>query len=333
MTRKAPGRSHRKGLTFMQVADMFRDEETARDWIAERRWPEGPHCPKCGSFNVQSNIKHKTMTHRCRDCTTESGKSKTMFTVKTGTIMEASNISYRAWAVGIYMFMTNIKGVSSMHLHRELGISQRAAWFMMHRLRLAFSGDSGPFDGPVEVDETYFGGKRKNMSNAKRKELREAGIGRGTVGKTAVVGMKDRETKNVTAKVVESTDKETLQGFVADNAAPDAKVYTDDAAAYTGMPFDHESVNHSVSEYVRDMAHTNGVESLWSMMKRGHDGIYHKMSPKHLDRYVQEFAGRHNIRDADTIDQIESLIAGMVGKRLLYRELIADNGLSSGARS
>ena len=137
----------------------------------------------------------------------------------------------------------------------------------------------------------------------------------------------------MSAKVAASTDKATLQGFVADNAAPDATVYTDEAAAYKGMSFNHESMNHSVSEYVRDMAHTNGVESLWSMMKRGHDGIYHKMSPKHLDRYSQEFAGRHNIRDADTIDQIENLIAGIVGKRLLYRELISDNGLSSGARS
>ena len=186
MARKAPGKAHRKGLTFMQVADMFRDEETARDWIASERWPDGPHCPRCGSVNVQAGISHKTMTHRCRDCMT--GKSKTMFSIKTGTVMEGSSLKYRAWAVGIYLFTTNIKGVSSMRLHRKLGISQKAAWFMLHRLRLAFEAETGPFSGPVEADETYIGGKRRNMSNEKRKEL--AGTGRGAVGKTAVVGTK-----------------------------------------------------------------------------------------------------------------------------------------------
>ena len=160
MTRKAPGKAHRKGLTFMQVANMFRDEETARDWIASQRWPDGPYCPRCGSLDVQSGIAHKTMTHRCRDCKT--GKSKTMFTLKMGTVMEGSNLKYRAWAVGIYLFTTNIKGVSSMRLHRELGISQKAAWFMLHRLRLAFEAETGPFAGPAEADETFVGGRRKN---------------------------------------------------------------------------------------------------------------------------------------------------------------------------
>ena len=327
MTRKAPGKAHRKGLTFMQVADMFGTEDAARNWIESERWPDGPHCPRCGSVNVQSNIKHKTMTHRCRDC--YSGKSKTMFSLKTGTVMEGSNLKYRPWAVAIYLFTTNIKGVSSMRLHRELGISQKAAWFMLHRLRLAFEGDAGPYAGPVEVDETYFGGKRKNMPNRKRKELE----GRGAVGKTAVVGVKDRATGRVTARPVEATDSDTLQGFVADHTVKGSTVYTDDARAYRGMPDrHHEAVKHSVSEYVRGMAHTNGIESHWSMMKRGFNGIYHKMSPKHLGRYVHEYAGRHNARDADTSDQMTGIVAGMAGKRLRYRELTADNGLDNGAR-
>ena len=128
------------------------------------------------------------MTHRCRDCYT--GKSKTMFSIKTGTVMEGSNLKYRAWAVGIYLFTTNIKGVSSMRLHRELGISQKAAWFMLHRLRMAFEGETGPFEGPVEVDETHMGGKRKNKPKAKRAKLE----GRGAVDMTPVAGAKDRET-------------------------------------------------------------------------------------------------------------------------------------------
>ena len=326
MARKAPGKSHRKGLSFTEVADMFRDEERARDWIALQRWPNGPHCPRCGTTNVQAGIKHKTMTHRCR----EKACGKKMFSIKTGTVMEASNLPYRAWAVGIYLFTTNIKGVSSMRLHRELGISQKAAWFMLHRLRLAFDAETGPFEGPVEVDETHIGGKRKNKPLAKRKELK----GRGAVDMTTVAGAKDRETNRIAARVVADIDAPTLQGFVREHAAPGAKVYTDTAGGYSGMTgFDHEAVNHSVGEYVRDMASTNGIESFWAMLKRGHQGIYHKFSPKHLDRYVTEFAGRHNDRQADTIDQMTGIVSGMVGKRLTYADLIADNGLDSGARS
>ena len=238
-----------------------------------------------------------------------------------------------------------------MKLHRDLEINQRSAWFLAHRLRVALSeegiegnepgrvpdrpggepGSGKVFSGPVEVDETYFGGKRKNMSNAKRKAL--AGSGRGAVGKTAVVGARDRATKQVTAKVVERTDAPTLQGFVVDHAAPDATVYSDDSSAYDSLPFDHETVKHSLSEYVRGDVHTNGIESLWSMLKRAHTGTFHKLSPKHLDRYVQEFAARHNLRDEDTIDIMAAVAIGMRGKRLRYRELIAPNGLESGARS
>ena len=196
--------------------------------------PEGPYCPKCGSFNVQSGIKHKTMTHRCRDCTNESGKNKTMFTVRQGSVMEATRIPYRAWAVGIYLFSANIKGISSMQLRRELKIGQKAAWFMLQRLRLAFDEGPSQFSGPVETDSTFFGGKRKAMSNQKRKEL--AGTGRGGVGKAIVTGVKDRDTNKVAARVVESEDGPTLKGFVRDHVKPGTTLYTDEAGAYKGMP-------------------------------------------------------------------------------------------------
>ena len=210
-----------------------------------------------------------------------------------------------------------------MKLHRDLRVTQKTAWFMQHRLREAWTLKlDEPFLGPVEADETYIGGKRKNMSNTKRKAL--AGTGRGMVGKVAVAGVKDRDSNQVSARVMEATKADDLQRFVRDHAAPGAALYTDEAAAYLGMPeFEHEAVNHSVSEYVRDMAHTNGMESFWATLKRAYHGTFHQISPKHLQRYVVEFAGKHNIRDANTIDQMNAVVARMVGKRLLYRDLVA----------
>ena len=316
MAHKAPGKSYRNGLTLIQLMDLFPDEEAAKNWFAEGRWPEGPHCPHCGSFNVQSDIKHRSMTHRCRDC-----EDKPMFSMKTGTIMEGSKLGYRVWAIAIYLVATNLKGVSSMKLHRDLGVTQKTAWHLAHRIRKALGRGEAPFRGPVEVDETFMGGKRKNMSHARRKALK--GLGRGTAGKTVVVGAKDRATNLVSARVVQSTDAETLQGFVEEQAIPDAQIYTDDAKAYKGMSNPHESVKHSVSEYVRGMAHTNGIESFWSMLKRGYIGTFHHFSEKHTGRYVAEFAGRHNIREQDTLDQMAEIVDGMVHKRLKYRDLVS----------
>ena len=143
--------------------------------------------------------------------------------------------------------------------------------------------------------------------------------------KTPIVGVKDRATNQVSARVyvIENADKPTLQGFVAEHAAPGATVYTDEALAYQGMPLTHETVCHSVGVYVREQASTNGMESFWSMLKRAHKGTFHKISPKHLQRYVNEFVGRHGIREQDTIDQMNAVIAGMIGRRLMYRELVA----------
>ena len=218
-----------------------------------------------------------------------------------------------------------------MKLHRDLGVTQKTAWFRLHRIRETWGGcDLTSFSGPVEVDEAYFGGLRKNMSNARRKELE--GTGRGPVGKTAVVAAKDRETKQVAARVIDRTDGATLGGFADEHASPDAKLYTDDATAYRGMGRAHETVRHSAQEYVRylegETIHTHGVESFWSMLKRAHKGTFHRLSAKHLQRYVSEFAGRHNIREKDTIDQMSDVVAGLIGRRLLYRDLVAPTGYS-----
>ena len=315
MARNAPGKHYRRGLSLVKITAMFPDDETAENWIEMQRWPDGPYCPHCGSVNVQAGIKHPTMTHRCRDC-----PKRSMFTLKTGTVMQGSPLGYRVWVIAMYLLATNLKSVSSMKLHRDLDISQKSAWYLAHRLRESWKTNSGGvFAGPVEVDETYVGGKRKNMRKAKRKALK----GRGAVGKTAVIGARDRATNRVTARSIQSTDAPALHAFVKDVAAPDAKVFTDDATAYHGIPHDHETVKHSVGEFVRDQAHTNGIESFWASLKRGYQGTFHHFSEKHIDRYVSEFAGRHNDRTADTIDMMSRIAKGLSGKRLKYADLTA----------
>ena len=249
--------------------------------------------------------------------------------MRTGTAIARSNVPLRKWAIAIYLCLTSLKSVSSMKLHRDLGVSQKTAWFMLHRIREAWAEQlPGAFAGPVEADETFVGGKAKNMHAAKRKQL----TGRGGADKMAVAGVKDRATGRVRASVVERVDGPTLTGFVEGHAAPEAIIYTDEATAYTTLANRH-AVKHGVGEWVRDQIHINGMESFWSMLKRAHMGTFHKLSPKHLDRYVQEFAGKHNMRNSGTLAQMRTTAARLVGRNLLYRDLVAKNGLSSGARS
>ena len=324
MARKAPGKHFRTGLSLLETASMFPTNEAAEQWFVGLRWPNGPACPYCGSTNVLSGAKHGTMPYRCRERKV-CGKR---FSVRTGTVMESSNLGYQIWATAMYLVATNLKGISSMKLHRDLNITQKSAWHLAHRLRKSFETDNVTFNGPIEVDETYMGGKEENKHGIKKIRA-----GRGTVGKVAVIGAKDRNTNNIKARVVVSTTKEALQGFVLKHAAKDAQVFTDDARAYSGMQeVQHNTVNHSAGEFVCGIVHTNGIESFWAMLKRGYKGTFHKMSPKHLDRYVLEFSGRHNIRPQDTEAQMQAMVQGIEEKQLKYSELTADNGLESGAR-
>ena len=313
----APGRADREGVSLLDLMEMFPTEDAAMQWFEDVLWGGNRCCGKCGSTTTSKVPNAKPMPYWCSDC-------RSYFSVRTGTSIARSNVPMRKWAIAIYLCLTSLKSVSSMKLHRDLGVSQKTAWFMLHRIREAWAVETGgAFAGPVEADETFVGGKSKNM-HAKDRKRRGA-------PKVAVAGVRDRKTRRVRAAVVPKVDSKTLCGFV-EAAAPGAFVFTDEAAAYTDLDR-RASVKHGVGEYVKGQAHINGMESFWSMLKRAYVGTFHKLSPKHLNRYVQEFAGKHNLRDSGTLAQMRAVVAGLVGRNLLYRDLIADNGLPAGTRS
>ena len=287
----------------------FPDEKAAVSFIESIRWDGKPVCPKCGG--ASTSPRPKRHGHRCKSCRVD-------FTVRIGTIFEGSNAKMHQWLYAIYLLQTARKGISSLQLSKEIGLCQKSSWFMLHRLRESCGISAEKLNGVVEVDETYLGGKESNK-HASRK-LRQ---GRGTIGKTAIIGARKRGGKTI-AKVLKNTKTESLHGFIEDTIESGSEVITDEHAGYNHLrDYAHASVRHSAKEFVNGMAHTNGIESVWAVLKRGYNGVYHNWSVKHTQKYINEFAFRLNDGNCkvDTIDRIAAVIRGSIGKRLKYKEL------------
>ncbi len=313
--------------TLQEAIKYYSDEQVCIDTVAALRWADGKAtCPACGKHEHYYLKTQKRW--KCKDCSRQ-------FSVKLGTIFEDSPISLDKWLIALWMLVSCKNGISSYEVARDLGITQKSAWFVMHRLRLALRDGIftkiGGEGSEVEVDETFVGGKLKNMHVAKRAKYRMLSASEknaGSIGKAVVMGMLDRSARKVRASVVPDTSRLTLQTAVLQNVTHGTKVYTDEAQAYKRLNqnYVHEVVNH-VETYVRGRVHTNGLENFWSLLKRGLNGTYVCVEPFHLERYVDEQAFRFNNRkDAEGKkltdgDRFQMALSQIGGKRLTYSEL------------
>ena len=274
--------------TIAGFTEQFPNEEACREYFETIRFRDGEYCPHCGHTTIYRFADGKRF--RCAAC-------KQDFTIKSGTVFGESKVGLRKWFLAIYLLTTCRKGISSVQLAKQVGVTQKTAWFMDHRIREAVKNNGGQLFGTVEIDETFIGGKAGAMHATKR---REKITGRGGADKATVVGMAQRKGE-YRATVVENTTTRTLEGQVVANVKPGTTVYTDEHSGYRRLAklyYAHETVNHISGEYVRDgLIHTNGIESFWATFKRGYIGIYHWMSEKHLQRYLDEFTYRLNVQD------------------------------------
>jgi transposase-like protein len=301
-------------ISTFQLLALFPDQETARTYLEGQLWPNGPRCPVCGlGERITARVGGY---YRCNQC-------KEDFTVRTGTIFERSHVPLYKWVYAMYLLVTARKGISSMQLAKEIGITQKSAWFVLHRLREACGGsDFTKLKGIIEIDETYVGGIEANKHEHKKLKA-----GRGAVGKTAVLGMRERGGRTV-AMPIKSTDAQTIQDIIVQSVEVGSTLHTDEAGAYAdmgGLFFSHDTVNHSQGEFSRDGVTTNSIESVFAVLKRGIIGVYHHTSRKHLGRYVDEFSFRLNEGNVKkhTLTRLDSFVAAVAGKRLTYKELIA----------
>ncbi len=297
--------------TLQDAIIYFSDKDVCLKVFASMRWTDGNAvCPNCEK--TETSFLSTRRIWKCKAC-------KKQFSVKVGTIFEDSALGLDKWLIAIWLIANAKNGISSYELHRAIGITQKSAWHVLHRIRFAMqTGSFEKFSGEVEVDETFIGGKAKNMHKDKREKLIQ---GRGSVGKTAVMGLLERKGR-VVAKVIERIDRETLHNEVKANVEKDSNLFTDEWRSYRGLDeqYIHAVINHSI-EYVRGNVHTNGIENFWALLKRTIKGTYVSVEPFHLSRYLAEQTFRFNERKGKDKDRFIKTLENVSGKRLTYDEL------------
>lgn len=303
----------RSTISTFKLFELFPDEEAARKYLENRLWPTGVTCPEC---KAKDRITvRKDAYYRCNAC-------KLDFTVRTGTIFERSHVPLHKWVYAMYLLVTARKGISSLQLGKEIGITQKSAWFVLHRLREACKAQAGMLQGIVEVDETFFGGEESNRHMYDRiHKPRERSE------KVAVIGIRERGG-NTYAAVTDSIGGLALRSAIRNNVALGSRVISDEAPGYKRLGsegYRHEAVKHVAGEYVRGDVHTNSIESVWAVMKRGMYGTYHRASRKHMGRYVDEFTFRLNAGKVQrhTLQRLASFVTAVAGKHITYKELTA----------
>ncbi len=306
--------------TLLEAIRYFSDLDVATRHVAETRWPDGPVCPACGLVDKKHYYLKTRRVWKCRSC-------KKQFSVKVGTIFEDSPVGLDKWLAAMWMLANAKNGVSSYEIHRSIGVTQKTAWFMLQRIRLAMQqGSFEKLSGEVEADETFIGGKARNMHKKKREEKI---AGRGSSGKVAVMGLLERHGE-VRTKVVPDTKSRTLQVEVRENVEPGSEIHTDALRSYRGLDSEyiHNVVDHA-EKYVDGHVHTNGLENFWSLLKRSLKGTYIAVEPFHLFRYLDEQAFRFNEREGEDKDRFAKTLAAINGRRVTYSELTGKNGIPS----